>query len=237
MKRRPFTTRALCGVFGFAALSGGSAPAAPPAPATTAASPEGGLVQDWFIFLERGQPAPPAELEAMQRAHIDNFKRLFGLGLLLAAGPLQDPTGHKRGIVVARAPSRAALDALFLPDDYVRGGHMTLNASPCLARRPLNTVGVVPESIEESRITLLGRAAPGAATSAERTAQLQTAVNRGRIGAWYTLATGPVAEVLLTSVTHAEALRSELADWPGLDSPGTAPPVWPQWLSKGVLPA
>jgi len=111
-----------------------------------------------------------------------------------------------------------------------------LRRSPCLARRPLNTAGVVPENIEESRIVLLGRTAPEAATSAERTAQLQTAVNQGRIGAWYTLAAGPIAEVLLVSVAQAAALHSELTNWPGITTPGTAPPVWPQWLSKGVLP-
>ena len=44
-----------------------------------AATPES---DHWFIFLERGRKTPDdrAAVEAMQRGHIDNFKRLFALG-------------------------------------------------------------------------------------------------------------------------------------------------------------
>ena len=56
----------------------------------------------WFIFLEKGKPTPDnkAAVASMQRGHIDNFKRLHAEKKLLAAGPLRDPSGFKRGYVI-----------------------------------------------------------------------------------------------------------------------------------------
>ena len=78
----------------------------------------------WFIFLEKGRPTPPDKeaVMAMQRGHIENFKRLSVLGKLFSAGPLADPTAIKRGIVTVRAASRDELMGYFQPDDYVREG-------------------------------------------------------------------------------------------------------------------
>ena len=68
----------------------------------------------WFIFLETGKKTPDDKeaVAAMQRGHIDNFKRLFALKRLYAAGPLLDPSGFKRGIVTVRAASREELQGL-----------------------------------------------------------------------------------------------------------------------------
>lgn len=65
----------------------------------------------WFIFLETGKKTPDdkALVAQMQRGHIDNFKRLFGEQKLFAAGPLQDPSGLKRGNVIVKAPTREEL--------------------------------------------------------------------------------------------------------------------------------
>jgi uncharacterized protein YciI len=100
----------------------------------------------WFIFLESGRPTPPdkAAVAAMQTGHIDNFKRLFGLGQLLAAGPLADPGKAKRGIVVVRADSLATLTGYFQPDAYVRDGYMQVNARRAVAHAPLHTEGIDP---------------------------------------------------------------------------------------------
>ena len=62
----------------------------------------------WFILFEAGKKTPhdKATVAQMQRGHIDNFKRLFAEQKLFAAGPLQNPSTLKRGIVIV---SRCAL--------------------------------------------------------------------------------------------------------------------------------
>lgn len=205
-----------------AALAGLAGCAAPPPPAP----------RDWFIFLETGRKTPDdrAAVMAMQRGHIDNFKRLFAEGRLFAAGPLRDPAGIQRGIVVVRAASMDELRGHFQPDDYVREGYMTLNAVPATAHKALNTEGIDATRVEEVRIVKLMRPA-GDAAAAARQAFLRGLVDRGVVGAWYTLHEGPVAEVLFACGTDSAALQAAFTGLPG----GGAVTVWAQWLSPGVL--
>jgi len=207
--------------WGLAALAGCALPTPAPPPD-----------ERWFIFLESGRKTPDDReaVMAMQRGHIDNFKRLFAAGQLSAAGPLRDPAGRKRGIVVVRAASRSDLAGLFQPDAYVREGYMTLNAVPVTAQRPLNTEGIDDSRIEEVRIVLVGRPA-GAADDMARHSRLRALVDAGQFGAWYSLHEGPLAEVLFARTTDTAALQSALA---GLPAAGDVQ-VWSQWLSPGVV--
>jgi uncharacterized protein YciI len=195
--------------------------------------------ENWFIFLERGRPTPddkPA-VQAMQLGHINNFKRLFALGLLQGAGPLRDPSGHKRGIVTVRAVTKAEVAAMFQPDAYVRDGYMTLNAQPARVRKGLNTEGIDDTRVEELRIVQLlrGSAAPQAVSAAAQQAYLQRLLDRGVVGAWYSLPFGPVAEVLFANTKDTAALEAAFAGYPGLGSGGASVAVWSQWLSPGVV--
>lgn len=195
----------------------------------------------WFIFLETGRATPDDRdaVMAMQRGHIDNFKRLFAEGRLLAAGPMADPSRSKRGLVVVRAASHAELMAYFQPDAYVREGYLQVNAVPALARRAVYTEGIDASRVEEIRIVLIGRpepsaSAPDAATAQARQSLLQALVERGTLGAWYTLQTGPVAEVLLARSTDTAALEAALAPYAPPGS-GIAVQVWRQWISPRVV--
>jgi uncharacterized protein YciI len=190
----------------------------------------------WFIFLEAGRPTPPdkAAVAAMQTGHIDNFKRLFGLGQLLAAGPLAAPGQAKRGIVVVRADSLATLNGYFEPDAYVRDGYMQVNARRAVAHAPLHTEGIDASRIEEVRIVLIGRPAGPDPAADRRRALLRQLVDAGRLGAWYTLADGPVAEVLLARGTDTAALQSALAPYAAA-GPAVTVDVWRQWIAPGVV--
>jgi uncharacterized protein YciI len=215
-------------------LAGCAAP--PAAPADTR--------RDWFIFLETGRPTPKgtpeaqASVQAMQRGHIDNFKRLHGEKKLFAAGPLRDPSGFQRGMVVVKANTRDELLSYFQPDEYVRDGYMTVNAAPAIARRRLISEGIDPNGIEEVRIVKIARgsAAVDAATEAARRALLQQRVDEGRFGAWYTLQEGPVAEILFARSTDTAGLQAALAGYPGLGQAGVEAQVWSQWIGKRVVP-
>jgi uncharacterized protein YciI len=193
----------------------------------------------WFVFLESGKKTPgdKAAVEKMQRGHIDNFKRLFGEKKLFAAGPLRDPSGLKRGIVVVRANGRDELNTHFQPDEYVRDGYMTLNATLAIANKPLATEGIDENAIEEVRIVQImrPRGAGGALPVKANRAFIQALVDKGTIGAWYTLQTGPVADVLFAKTKDTAALEAALADYPSAQSGGAEIFVWGQWLAKGVV--
>ena len=195
------------------------------------ASPSDGR-QEWFVFLETGRAAPnttpdeKAQLAEMQRGHIDNFKRLYADKKLFAAGPMRDPAGIKRGIVVVRADSAAEVQGYFGPDEYVREGFLRARATPCTARRTLNSEGIDPNGIEEVRIVIVPADSGNAAA---RRDLLQSLLAAGTVGAWYTLDSGAVAEVLFARTTDTSALQAALAPLPGAM-------VWPQWLGKGVVP-
>jgi uncharacterized protein YciI len=193
----------------------------------------------WFIFLESGKKTPDDKeaVAKMQRGHIDNFKRLFGEKKLFAAGPLRDPSGLKRGIVVVKANERDELGTLFQPDEYVRDGYMTLNATLAVANKPLATEGIDENAIEEVRIVQImrPRGAGGARPVKANRAFIQALVDKGTIGAWYTLQTGPVADVLFAKTKDTAALEAALADYPSAQSGGAEIFVWGQWLAKGVV--
>ncbi len=191
--------------------------------------------QMWFIFLETGRPVPDdkAAVEAMQRGHLDNFKRLFAEGKLFAAGPLRDPSREKRGIVIVKAPNRQILMQYFQPDAYVREGYMTVNAQMATVHQALHHTGIDPDGIEENRIVLLSRAEPKDKDAVP--VFLQRALDDGVIGAWYSLEDGPVGEVLFMRGTDETALRKAMAEYPGLSDQRATMKIWSQWLGKGVL--
>ena len=210
--------------------------------AACAHAPESPAVKSdgfWFIFLEAGKKAPDdkALVGKMQLGHIENFKRLFGEQKLFAAGPMQDPSGLKRGIVVVKAPTKEVLVSYFQPDEYVREGYMTLNATPAAVHNALVTEGIDPKGIEEVRIIqILRTAAPAAGGDMKANrAFLQSLVDKGTVGAWYSLDSGPVAEILFSRTTDNKVLEDIFAEYPGTKSGAASVAVWRQWLGKGVL--
>lgn len=196
-----------------------------------------GAANWYFIFLETGRPTPndKAAVQKMQQGHIDNFVRLHAEGKLFVAGPMRDPARVKRGIVVAKASSREELEHYFGPDEYVREGYMTLNAATAEPNKALITLAVNPGGIEEGRIILIGRDAKATpALQAQRRAMLQQLIDSGRFGAWYSLANGPVAEVLFAKTQDSEAVQAALANYPGVADKSVSLDVWAQYLGTGV---
>jgi uncharacterized protein YciI len=195
----------------------------------------------WFIFLETGRKTPNDKeaVMAMQRGHIDNFKRLFGEKKLSAAGPLRDPSTLKRGIVVVQARSREELTSYFQPDQYVREGYMTLNATPAVARRGLNTEGIDPNGVEEGRIILISRPASALPDDHEKagTDFLQSLIDKGTVGAWYRFDSGPIADILFAASKDTVALEQAFATHPAIVAKDSTLSIWGQWLSRGVIPS
>jgi uncharacterized protein YciI len=200
----------------------------------------GGLKkQDYFVFLETGKPTPDddAAVTKMQQGHLANFTRLFGEGKLFAAGPMRDPDGLKRGIIWVEADSKEELMTYFGPDQYIQNGHMTVNATPCRVNKALNTKDIDPSGIEEVRIIQIMRPARTltAVESEANHAYLQELVDRGRVGGWFTLETGPVAEVLFWNTKDSALVKQVFSFYPSARNGDAEVKIWGQWIGKGVV--
>jgi uncharacterized protein YciI len=193
----------------------------------------------WFCFLETGKPTPPDKeaVAKMQKAHLDNFGKLFNEGKLFAAGPLADPSKKKRGIIVLKGNGRKDLDPYFAGDPYVAEGYMTLNAVPCKVRKALGTTEIDPNGIEEVRIILLTRPRQPLTKKEQKAsdAYLQSLIDGKQIGAWYSLDSGEFSEIMFARTTDDAMLKSLMMLHPSFKESRVEFHVWKQYLGKGVL--
>lgn len=156
------------GVFLAVLLIAGSALRNVGAQETKDDKPAAGTKKLYWCFLVTGKSAagvPKEELAAMQKAHIENFKRLAGQKELFAAGPLADPTKIKRGIVYVTAESEEKLPSLFEPDPYVTKGYMKIEASEIVKMDGSTKINLEEQALDELRIAVLDRAVGGAGSS------------------------------------------------------------------------
>jgi hypothetical protein len=115
---------------------------------------------------------------------------------------------------------------------------MTLNASRVIAQKPPNAVVIDLSQIEEGRVILISR--PPLVLDAEADnndkAFLQALVDNR----WLALGTHwPMVRCLkffFACGRDTRHLREIFARHPSADAMGATVTVWPQWLSKGVVP-
>lgn len=200
----------------------------------------------FFIFLVKGKNPPQAtqdEIGKYQMAHIENFKRLHAEGKLATAGPLADPTQHKRGIIVLTVKSKSEIPPLFEPDPYVAKGFMDVEALPLsIEFGKINTSGIDPAGIEENRIVVFTAGALNSDSASTRLARLRHLDHIRKDGTKSGLA-------FYASLSDSPDIRAvalfrgkkdkEILDWIKKDplvKNGTLKATkMPQWLSKGVL--
>lgn len=200
----------------------------------------------WWIFLVKGdgpRPAEESKLQEMQNAHIGNFKRLFAAKKLVAAGPLQDPTKFKRGIVVLTVGNKAEVQESFLPDPYVQGKIMEVVTHRVHVEfGHFETQKIDPEGIEENRIVIFTKnpnppAGPYAkSTQGRHLEHVRKDGKKAGLSIYLTVKDDPeVVGIALFKGKDDAAIQ----EW--LDSdPQVKPGFWvatkmPQWLAKGVL--
>ncbi len=112
----------------------------------------------YWIFLTTGRSTdgvPTEDVRKMQKAHIANFGRLADEGKLLTAGPMRDPDGVLRGIVIVRATDRSAVNQMFDQDPYVTEGYMKVVPHEARIDHGGIVAKVKPETLEEFRIVIL----------------------------------------------------------------------------------
>ena len=84
-----------------------------------------------MAFLKSGpnRPEDPDEAQALQRAHLDNIRRMAEEGKLVLAGPFMD-RGDIRGIYVFAVDSVQEAEALTATDPAVEAGSLVMELHP-----------------------------------------------------------------------------------------------------------
>lgn len=84
-----------------------------------------------MAFLKAGpnRPSDPDQAAALQRAHMDNIRRLAEDGALVLAGPFLDG-GELRGIYVFAVDSVEEAEALTATDPAVQAGSLVMELHP-----------------------------------------------------------------------------------------------------------
>ncbi len=142
----------------------------------------------FFVFLTKGDkpsPADAAERTEMMKAHLGNFDAQFKAKKLIAAGPVQDPTQFRRGVVVLTVEDEKEIPGLFTADSFVQKGIMKVDAGLWHADRTgIHDKEIEPEGIEENRIVVVTAESP--LTEPETKAfgtHIAATVDRG-VGGW-----------------------------------------------------
>lgn len=210
------------------------------------AVPQGQPKHLWWVFLVRGDGPRPKEdkdLEAMQAAHIGNFKRLFGEKKLIAAGPMKDPTQFKRGIVVLTVKTKQDVMDCFKPDPYVQGKIMNVEVHPItVAFGHLETEKIDPEGIEENRIVIFSpnpKPSIGPYSHSSRSRHMQHVLKDGKkagLSFYASVENDPnIVAIALFKGKDDAAIQEWLDADVMLKQGAWIVTTMPQWLAKGVL--
>jgi uncharacterized protein YciI len=200
----------------------------------------------FWIFLTTGKPTtgvPTEEIRAKQASHIANFRRLAELKLLLAAGPMDDPAGVLRGIVVLSGNDPLQLAEYFVPDPYVSEGFMKTEVNPVEEMDGAFALPVDPAGMEELRIAVWDRENTDRISQAELAAAIETHRDywkkqrtAGRLAVRCLFrADAPRFGIAILSSAGEDQVRQWLDEDPLVRQKVIRYQVMPQYLAKGVV--
>lgn len=104
-----------------------------------------GMAVYYVYLLKKGpawSPDSTPEIDALQEAHLANFKRLADMGKLVINGPLLDSfatSGEIRGIGVLKADSMQEAEELISTDPMVKVGRLVFELHAWMIAR-----GILP---------------------------------------------------------------------------------------------
>lgn len=197
----------------------------------------------YFMYFMRGdgtRPTDQKELEAMQKAHIDNMVAQSNLGKLIAAGPLNDPTKERRGITVLHVDDEKQIPEMFDNDPYVKHNIMRVKAAKWDVDPKLFKPAVDPSSIVEYRLVLmkrgLGMQPENDAMVREHRKFMDGLRKTHQLAVWGTV-TGldGVREVMIFTGTDTDGIMNKLKEDTYVQKALMSPEILPLWMSKGVV--
>jgi uncharacterized protein YciI len=104
---------------------------------------EMGMTVYYIYLLKKGPtwtPDPTPEVNALQEAHLANFKRLAHMGKLVINGPLLDSfatSGETRGIGVLKADSFEEAQELISTDPMVKVGRLVFELHAWMVKKDI----------------------------------------------------------------------------------------------------
>ncbi len=210
-------------------------------------APGGGKAQErsWWVFIEHTKVQAmlsQAESEEMMKAHLGNSRRLYDLKRLTVAGPMRDPGGTRRGIVLLTVKSRRDVDESFKPDPFFQHGIFTAHVVPLKPDfgEVLRVTGADADSIEENRLVVLERLENGALPKQPAGTPHRDAIRDGASAglAFHAVATSgdAVREIALFRGTDDKKIQAWLDGDPWVKSGRWKATVYPQWLARNCLP-
>ncbi len=176
----------------------------------------------WFVFLVNAdgpRPKEAAALEAMQKAHIGNFEQRYAEGKLVAAGPVNDPTKHRRGIVVLSVKTRKEALDCFATDPYIQNRIMRVEAHKWI-EPPKGFGKADANKMAEYRVVRITLGPKGPFPTLP-----------GGVGGRFA---GEKTGVILTASTDDAAIRRALDASPAIRAGGSYD-VLPLWMAAGTL--
>ncbi len=181
-----------------------------------------------------------AEVQKLQADHIANLKRLGGEGKLVLAGPCQDPSQRRRGIIVSTAKTLDAMKGWFDPDPFVQNDILRLELYPVKVRHStmhklkddvfvigeysMLVVDSVPQVVESANPLSPDFEVFSKWPAAERPIFTATPVELGA---------GPF--IAIFRKTDPEALRAKFATDKAVASGSYKALVYAQWMDKGLF--
>ncbi len=91
------------------------------------------LKQYYFVMLVKGDKRDAvkdtAVINRLQKGHMDNIKRLAGMGKILVAGPFDDD-GNWRGIFIFDCDTKEEVESLLNTDPMIKAGRLGYEIHP-----------------------------------------------------------------------------------------------------------
>ncbi|MCB0560761.1 MAG: hypothetical protein H6573_09885 [Lewinellaceae bacterium] len=111
-----------------------------------------GMKQYVMAFLKAGPTRSQDSLEAaqLQRAHLDNIRRLAEEGKLVLAGPFMDG-GEVRGIYVFDVRTVEEAQALTASDPSIQAGRLVMELHPWYGSAALMKLNALHESVAKEK--------------------------------------------------------------------------------------
>jgi uncharacterized protein len=220
-----------------------------------APGPPAGMDTYLFGVLRRGNvpPAPDAEAQAMQRAHLENMQRMADADLLVGAGPIGD-TGDYRGIFIFRSGARNRLDALLKDDPLIQSGRLVLELLTWWGPEKIGEAYVANKKAHpDAKDNMLAyqlaflRAGPNRKADGDPETQRVQAGHMAHIRkmseAGQLVAAGPFVEeqtlrgVFVLQLDSIDAAKAVAAQDPAVQAGRLVLDIHPWYVAEGVLPA
>lgn len=196
----------------------------------------------WLMFFVQGEgkrPTDKAASDRLMQGHLANMKKQASLGRLFAAGPLQDPTGERRGITVVMGANRKAVDRLFVGDPFVKADIMRVAAAKWKVSHERFEPNVDPNALVEHRLVLVKRGKGMSPESPQMRTDHETVMKsfaKDGPAVWgYVEGDLGIQEALIVVGKNEDAIREKLAKDPLFARSILEAEILPLWMSKGVI--